>query len=235
MSEELIELAAAILGPVAEDVVFVGGATIHLWLTEVAAPPVRATDDVDVICDVASYGEYQKLADRLRERGLREAFDEPVICRWRHGESGLAIDVMPTSEEVLGFSNRWYPLAIETAVERELQSGVRIRAVAPSVVVGTKLAAWRGRGNDDVLTSLDVHDVVVLIDGRPELGDELAAQRQDLRTYVADELSALREHDRFEYVIQGAVSGYGEAAVARERAAIVIGRLDRMIERLRGG
>jgi hypothetical protein len=39
MSEELIELAAAILGPVAEDVVFVGGATIHVWLTEVAAPP----------------------------------------------------------------------------------------------------------------------------------------------------------------------------------------------------
>jgi hypothetical protein len=41
-----------------------------------------------VICDVASYGEYQKLADRPRERGLGEAFDEPVICRWRHGESG---------------------------------------------------------------------------------------------------------------------------------------------------
>ncbi len=126
----------------------------------------------------ASYGEYQKLADRLRERGLREAFDEPVICRWRHRESGLVIDVMPTSEQVLGFSNRWYPLAIETAVERELRSGVRIRAVAPSIVVGTKLAAWRGRGNDDVLTSLDVHDVVVLIDGRPELGDELAARGQ---------------------------------------------------------
>jgi predicted nucleotidyltransferase len=151
MSEAMLELAADILGPLVEDVVFVGGATVHLWLTEEAAPPVRATDDVDVICNVASYGEYQLLAERLRERGLHEAADEPVICRWRHRESGLAIDVMPTSEKVLGFSNRWYDLAIETAVERELGSGVGIRAVSPPVVIATKLAAWRGRGNDDVL------------------------------------------------------------------------------------
>ena len=58
-SEALLELAADILGPLVDDVVFVGGATVHLWLTEAAAPPVRATDDVDVICDVTSYAEYQ--------------------------------------------------------------------------------------------------------------------------------------------------------------------------------
>ena len=118
MSEALLELATGILGPLVDDVVFVGGATVHLWLTEAAAPPVRATDDVDVICDVTSYGEYEALAERLRERELEEAIDEPVICRWRHRDSGLAIDVMPISEEVLGFSNPWYQLGIETAVER---------------------------------------------------------------------------------------------------------------------
>jgi hypothetical protein len=52
MSEELLELAAGILGPLVDEIVFLGGATVHLWLTEPAAPPVRATDDVDVICDV---------------------------------------------------------------------------------------------------------------------------------------------------------------------------------------
>lgn len=71
-------MAADILGPLVDDVVFVGGATIHLWLTETAAPPVRATDDVDVICDVSSYVQYQALAERLRDRGLEEAIDEPV-------------------------------------------------------------------------------------------------------------------------------------------------------------
>jgi len=47
---------------------------------------------------------------------------------------------MPTSEEMLGFSNPWYDFAIETAVERGFTSGARIRAVAPPVVIATKLA-----------------------------------------------------------------------------------------------
>lgn len=232
MSEALLELAVEILGPVVDEVVFVGGATIHLWLTEATTPPVRTTDDVDVICDVAGYGEYQALAERLRERHLEEAIGEPVICRWRHRESGLAIDVMPTSEEVLGFSNAWYELGIETAVERTLSSGARIRAVAPPVVIATKLAAWRGRGGDDILTSLDVHDIVVLIDGRPELVDELAIQHADLRAYAAEELTALRGNRHFEYVVQGAVAGYGD--VARERARIVVDRLVAIVERISG-
>jgi predicted nucleotidyltransferase len=231
VSEALLELAADVLGPLVDEVTFVGGATVHLWLTEAAAPPVRATDDVDVICDVTSYAQYQALAERLRDRGLEEAMDEPVICRWRHRDSGLAIDVMPTSEEVLGFSNPWYEVGIATAVEQELSSGKRIRAVAPPVVVATKLAAWLGRGAGDVLTSLDVHDIIVLVDGRPELVDELAGQPEELRDFVGAELASLRDADYFEYVIQGAVAGYGE--IADERARIVAERLDTIIARLR--
>lgn len=230
MSEALLELAAEILGPLVDDVVFVGGATVHLWVTEEAAPPVRATDDVDVICDVASYGAYQAFAERLRERGLQESMNEPVICRWRHRESGLAIDVMPTAANVFGFGSQWYDLAVETAIEHTLESGTRIRAVSPPVMIATKLAAWRGRGRGDILASLDAHDIAVLIDGRPELVDELAAQGDELRTYVAEELTALRNDPYFEYVVQSAVAGYGE--VARERAEIVIDRTAVIIDRL---
>jgi predicted nucleotidyltransferase len=230
MSEAMLELAAEILGPLVDEVVFVGGATVHLWITEAAAPPVRATDDVDVICDVTTYSQYQALAEKLRDRGLEEAMGEPVICRWRHRESGLAIDVMPTAEAVLGFSNRWYPLGIETAIERTLASGVRIRAVGPPLVIATKLAAWRGRGRGDILRSLDVHDIIVLINGRPELADELALQADELRAYTAVELTALTDEPYFEYVIQSAVAGYGDVAPAR--ATIVRDRLAAIIERV---
>ncbi len=232
MSEAMLELAAGILGPLVADVVFVGGATVHLWVTEEAAPPVRATDDVDVICDVASYGEYQAFAERLRGRDLHEAMNEPVICRWRHRESGLAIDVMPTSEGIFGFGSQWYDLAVETAIERTIGSGTPIRAVSPPVMIATKLAAWRGRGRGDILVSLDVHDIAVLVDGRPELVDELAAQGDELRTYVAEELAALRDEPYFEYVVQSAVTGYGE--VARERAEIVLERIAAIVDRLSG-
>jgi len=191
---------------------------------------VRATDDVDVICDVATYGAYQAFAERLRERGLQESMNESVICRWRHRESGLAIDVMPTAENVFGFGSRWYDLAVATAIERALGSGVKIRATSPPIMIATKLAAWRGRGRGDILASLDVHDVVVLVDGRPEVIDELAAQGDDLRVYVAEELATVRGDPYFDYVVQSAVAGYGEVAGAR--AEIVLERIAAIVDRL---
>jgi len=39
MSVEQLGQAADILGPLLSEVVFVGGATIHLWLSDPAAPP----------------------------------------------------------------------------------------------------------------------------------------------------------------------------------------------------
>ncbi len=46
MSALQLEAAASVLGPVLDEVVFVGGATIHLWLTELArhrpAPPTTS-------------------------------------------------------------------------------------------------------------------------------------------------------------------------------------------------
>lgn len=47
MSIDLLELAAGALGPLLDEVVFVGGATVTLWITDPGAPPVRPTKDVD--------------------------------------------------------------------------------------------------------------------------------------------------------------------------------------------
>jgi len=45
---ELLERANAALGKLREEVVFLGAATIPLWLTDPAAPPPRPTKDVDL-------------------------------------------------------------------------------------------------------------------------------------------------------------------------------------------
>ena len=42
-----LELAAATLTDLLPEVVFVGGATVTLWITDPGAPPVRPTKDVD--------------------------------------------------------------------------------------------------------------------------------------------------------------------------------------------
>lgn len=67
MSALQLEITAELLGPILDEVVFVGGATVHLWLTDPGAPPARATEDVDVICEVASRAEYYRLGEKLRD------------------------------------------------------------------------------------------------------------------------------------------------------------------------
>ena len=54
MNVELLELAAASLGEPVAEVVFVGGATVELWITDPGAPPMRPTTDVDVVVEVAT-------------------------------------------------------------------------------------------------------------------------------------------------------------------------------------
>lgn len=107
MSLELLDLGAAALGPLIEEVVFVGGASVVLWITDPAAPPPRPTKDVDVIVEVAGRWGYEQFSKRLRAQGFAEDVESRVICRWRHASFDLLLDVMPTDPAILGFSNRW--------------------------------------------------------------------------------------------------------------------------------
>jgi len=124
-----MEIAVARLGAMAEEMVFLGGCATGLLITDVVAPAIRATIDVDVIVEVASLIEYHRLAKRLRKLGFSEdqSADAP-ICRWRVGE--ILLDVMPTHPEILGFGNEWYKPAFDAAEWGVLPSGNKIRIVS---------------------------------------------------------------------------------------------------------
>lgn len=85
------------------------------------------------------------------------------ICRWRHGQ--LFIDVMPTSADILGFSNRWYAPAI-AAAHHVLIADLRLRVITPVYFVATKLDAFRSRCENDFGGSHDLEDVIAPIDVR---------------------------------------------------------------------
>jgi hypothetical protein len=67
----LLESVVRALGPLCEQFVFVGGCVTGLLITESAAPPVRATKDVDVIVEILSLTEYHALERQLENGGFR--------------------------------------------------------------------------------------------------------------------------------------------------------------------
>jgi hypothetical protein len=224
---ELLELAADSLADLRDEVVFLGGATVELWISDPAAPEVRPTDDVDVVVEVATRQGYLAFEQRLGRRGFQHDQDSGVICRFRHGDTGLVLDAMPLDPKVLGFENRWQARAVARAVERKLPSGRVIRAIPPVYLLATKLEAFRTRGKGDFLASRDFGDIIALIDGRPELAAEFAAADEDVRRDVGAELTRLQKAPLFDGGIAGALLP-DDASQAR-RELVLRPRIDELI------
>jgi hypothetical protein len=194
-NRELLESAVDLLRPLLGELVFVGGCATGLLLTDSAAGGIRPTKDVDAIVDVTSYARYAAFSERLRALGLTEDTTKGAPhCRWRFKD--LIVDVMPIDKEVLGFSNRWYPPAIESAEARSIAES-EIRLVTPVYFVATKLEAFHGRGAEDVTMSHDLEDIVTVVDGRPEIVAEIAAAESEVRTYIASEIGTLLNNQDF--------------------------------------
>lgn len=210
----MLERAGQELEPFLDEVAFVGGATIALWITDQGAPEPRVTKDVDVVVEVVSRVSWHRFEERLRAHGLRNDASSRVICRWRAGSPNdeLVIDVMPGDASILGFENRWQRPAVDHARTLSLPSGRRIRAIPPPYLVATKLEAWNGRGAGDHLRSHDLEDIVTLVDGRAEILGEVEDAPPDLRSFLSSEVGILLDHPRFLDLVDGTVVGGGSGS-----------------------
>ncbi|MGB5745080.1 MAG: hypothetical protein WBM65_21935 [Sedimenticolaceae bacterium] len=217
----LLERAVEQLGPLVDEMVFVGGCATGLLLTDTAAPPIRATQDVDALTEVATRGEYYRLSARLRARGFSEdqSPDAP-LCRWV--AAGVILDVMPTNPDILGFGNEWYEQALRHPDAFVLPSGAHIRVVTSPHFLATKLAAFEGRGNNDYVISRDIEDVVAVLDGRPEIVKEVAATDIKLQRHLKNACEGLLSNANF----VAAVSGHLPSdAASQSRLPLVLERL----------
>ena len=222
---EIMEIAVARLGALAEEMVFLGGCATGLLITDAVAPPIRATKDVDVIAEVASLIEYHRLSKRLRELGFSEdqSSDAP-ICRWQAG--GILLDVMPTHPEILGFGNEWYQPAFDAAVSVALPSGKKIRLVSAPYFLATKLAAFDGRGQGDYMMSHDMEDIVAVLDGRPEVVAEVLNCENQLKNHLKARLSAMLTDERFIEALPGHLPG---DAGSQARVPIILQRMQTLV------
>ena len=68
----LLEDAVRKLAPFLDEIVFVGGVTLGLLITDKAAAPIRGTNDVDVIAEIVTYADYIAFSERLRKAHFTE-------------------------------------------------------------------------------------------------------------------------------------------------------------------
>jgi predicted nucleotidyltransferase len=190
----VVELAAASLGELLDELVLVGGCAVGLLVTDPGRTPVRQTIDVDLLTEVTPTANYYKLRERLRAHGFAEQPTEESICRWVKGN--LLIDVMPTDENVLGFTNTWYRQVAQEATVYKLPSGRQIRLITAPLFLATKLEAFASRGAGDYLHH-DMEDIVTVIDGRESIVDEVLGCPASLREFLLEEFDVLLADSQF--------------------------------------
>ncbi|QWN19809.1 hypothetical protein DGM98_06350 [Xanthomonas citri] len=205
------------LGELCDQVVFLGGAVVGLLVSDPLAESVRATYDVDAVVNL-DWARFRGIEARVESQGFAREMRSGVVCRWVHQASGVLFDLMPVDAGVLGFSNRWYAHAVETAQVVALSDRLSIRLVTATAFVATKLEAFVTRGNSDFLSSHDLEDVLNVVDGRAELVEELAVEHADLRQWVADVFAGLVDNPAFVNALPGMVA-------EPERASVVLQRL----------
>jgi hypothetical protein len=216
-----VELLASVLGPLRERVVFVGGCAVGLLITDPGASPVRVTFDIDLVASISALAAYHGMERELARLGFkRDLSPDAPICRWRYRE--LEVDLMPADPHILGFSNRWYPLALTTATDFRLPSGSEIRLIAAPVFIGTKFEAYADRGGGDLLASHDLEDIINIVDGRTTLLEEIAAAPEDLRMYLRERCAQLLAEPHFADYLPGLIAPGEDLA---ERAQMVTERL----------
>lgn len=212
------------LGQLADQMVFVGGCAAGLLITDKASPPIRVTKDVDVIVDVASLLDYYRLTEKLRALGFREDSSAGApVCRWVADD--IILDVMPTDERILGFSNQWYRSAMQYPMRYILPNDASIHLVSAPYFLATKLDAFAGRGNDDYLLSQDIEDMIAVIDGRPEIVDEVRAAEPDLQQLLVQRFQLLLRDIRFVEAVAGHLQG---GDVNRSRTTVVLETMRKM-------
>lgn len=193
-----IKAVANALDNLKEKVVFVGGATISLY-PDRKVLEVRPTDDVDVIIEILNYSSRADLEEKLRAIGFSHDIESGVICRYKI--QGITVDIMPTNDNSIGFSNKWYPEGFKQAINYVIDDRCTVKILSSSYFIATKLEAFKDRGRNDGRTSQDFEDIIYVLENKKAVWEEMNNADQAVKDYLRSEfLNLLNKPDFFDWI-----------------------------------
>jgi hypothetical protein len=90
----IIKKIALALDDLNEQVVYVGGAVVSLYINDPAADEVRPTKDIDISLSIATVAELETIRESLTRKGFIQTAEDNIICRFRYDD--VTVDVMNT-------------------------------------------------------------------------------------------------------------------------------------------
>ncbi len=177
-----LDRAAAALEIVELPKVFVGGATMPLYVEGEVGEVLRETKDVDLMVEASSYAEFAALETRLRAAGFHQGIaGMGPRCRWFKGEDQYDIVDVRTDHPL----DRWARPTGEGIEHRALPSGRTIPVLCPGRFLAAKFAALVDRGGPHWYDSADFEDIVLLLESHAQMESWLDATPREVVPSVA--------------------------------------------------
>jgi predicted nucleotidyltransferase len=193
-----IKAVANALTELKDKVVFVGGSTISLY-PDRPVFEVRPTDDVDVIIEILNYVDRMELEEKLRSIGFTHDIESGIICRYKI--QGIIVDIMPTNDASIGFTNKWYPDGFANAINHQIDEMLTVKILSAPYYIATKLEAHKSRGNNDGRTSHDFEDIIYVLENRATIWKEMNNAGESIKEYLQSEFLILLENPNlFEWI-----------------------------------
>lgn len=222
---------AIVLGDIKNDVVFIGGATVGLYIDDQAAPTPQPSEDIDCVVEIATYGEWTDFESKLRKKGFQDSDttgedSNPPTCRKYF--LGMKVDFMPVEEKVLGYGNPWFKKGLENSIKANLEE-IEINIFQIEYFVATKLKAFNDRGlKSDIRFSQDLEDLTELIDGATKFEIEILASEEKVKDFIIGELKKfLVNKDTYKEAMFGFL-GYDDPATREARVERVFNIIQRI-------
>ncbi len=188
INKGVIKKIARALGQLNNQVIYVGGATVGLYINDPAAEDVRPTKDVDISLSIASIGELENIREELKIKGFTQTAEDNVICRFRYDD--IKLDVMNTKAIGWAPANPWFApgFVLKETVEVEEQT---IQILPLPYFLATKFEAYNNRGKKEPRTSHDFEDIVYVIDNRVDIAEQILIAKEDVKLFLKKEFESI--------------------------------------------
>lgn len=191
---------ARALGPLKDEVVFVGGAIVSVYINDPAAEDFRPTKDIDISLSVASYAALETFREKITQRGFVQSAEMDVICRFKY--QSILIDVMNTHEVGWAPANRWFAPGFD---RREIINveDQDIYILPLPYFLASKFEAFIDRGATDARTSHDFEDIVYMFDNRIDMAEQLLSAPSDVKAFLKEQIGKIMINSKMKEAIYG--------------------------------
>ncbi|NQX98954.1 MAG: nucleotidyl transferase AbiEii/AbiGii toxin family protein [Flavobacteriales bacterium] len=215
---KVVEKVALALGDLNENVIFVGGAVVSLYVTDEGAEQPRPTKDIDISVQISSYSEMDQLREELARKKIYPATTATVMYRYTFED--ILIDFIPYEETPLGPTNSWLKPGFKKAYPVKIGE-TEIKILPVSLFLATKWEAYNSRGSDPRM-SHDFEDIIYVIDNNIGLIDDVTKADKNVQRFLKLMSNEILSHSSRNEIIECHINPF----TAEERRAFVIEKLE---------